>query len=99
METQTTDYVMVTNWDKVDPDDFYLSDKWEGNISGDIKKLRKMAKSGELFYGYVVSAKDYCIYRQMDAHQILIDDSGAELVSCESDVIGNKHEEVQSYEI
>jgi len=86
--------IVVSDFEKVLEDDFYLSDEWAENISGDITKLRKMAKRGELFYAYVVDAKSYAIYKQMDSHQIIINSDNDEVVSCESAVINNKHQHV-----
>ena len=91
------DYVMVTNWEIVPEDDFYLSDEWIKAISGNGQKLRKQAKNGNLFYAYIVLAKDYCIYHQMDALQIIIDEESNEIITCENVVIGNEHETVQEY--
>ncbi len=90
------DYVMVTDWEEVDPNDFYLSKEWEES-KGQRKKLKKMAEEHKLFIGYVVSAQNYVIYSQMDAHQIFIDEDGTELLSCESVVIGNDHEHREAY--
>jgi len=90
--------IVVTDFEKVPEDDFYLGDNWVENISGDIDRLREMAKNGELFYAYVVDAKDYVIYRQMDAHQIIIDFENDEVISCESKIIGDKHKDAWDYD-
>ena len=87
--------IVVTDFEKVPEDDFYLSDEWAENCSIDnIVELREMAKEGELFIAYVVDAKIYAIYHQMDASQIFIDFDNNEVMSCESAIIGNKHEDV-----
>ncbi len=88
------DYIAVTDWEKVDKDDFYLSKYWEKKAGkGNIKQARKLQKEGNLFYAYIVPAVHYAIYTRMDAQGILIDSDGNEIVSCESAVIGNKHQE------
>lgn len=96
-----SDMVLVTDWDKVDKDDFYLSDEWltdNHHVSkSEAIKLRQMAEEGKLFEAYVVGASDYAIYGQMDAHQVLIDEDGDEVLSCESAVIGCDHQEVCEY--
>ena len=85
--------IIVTDYDKVSSDDFYLTDaKWiKDNGIEDIEELRKMAKDGELYYGYEVDAENYAIYSQMDSGQVFIDgDDGVRMI-CEGEVIGNKH--------
>lgn len=91
------DYVMVTDWEKVEPDDFYLSDEWVENFSVNAKELRQQAKEGNLYHAYIVGATNYLIYGQMDASHIIIDEDASEIISCEGEVIGNKHEEIQVY--
>lgn len=101
MKTETNAHVVVTDWDVVKPDDDYLSDKWLTNSTDDKSygnKLRKQAKNKELFDAWVVGAQNYLVCIQMDAHHIIIDEDFNELVSCESDVIGNKHKQVARYE-
>jgi len=91
------DMIVVTDWEKTDADDHYLSDEWLINNYGFTKKearaLRKRAKDGELFDAWEVAATHYAIYYQMDASRIIIDYEGNRIVSGESDVIGNKHHE------
>lgn len=92
-----TDMILVTDWEEVEPDEFYLEDQWLVDNFGYTKKeaheLREMAKNKELFIGYVVPAKSYAIYMQMDAQQVFIDKNREIRVHCESDVIGNEHED------
>lgn len=101
MKTQTepTDYVMVTDWDKVDADDFYLTDKqWAENLHPDnLRQAKAMQADGKLYIGYVVAAVNYVIYHQMDARQIFINEDGDEIMSCEGEVIGNSHKEHFEY--
>lgn len=87
------DRVIVTDFEKVELDNFYLSEEWEEN-KGRRTELRKMAKEGNLFIAYEVGAADYLTYRQMDARQLFINEDGDIMLSCESAVIGNEHEEV-----
>ncbi len=98
METYN-EYVMVTNWDKVDADDFYLTDEdWIKNNDADgVQNAKKLQAAGKLFYGYIVPAVHYVIYRQMDAGQIYIDEDGNEIMSCGSEIISNKHESQFEY--
>jgi len=87
--------IVVTDFEQVLEDDFYLSDEWAENCSIDnIAKLREMAKDGELFIAYVVDAKNYAIYRQIGASQIFINSDNDEVMSCESAIIGDKHKDV-----
>jgi len=87
------DLILVTDWDKVDKDDFYLSDEWLDEIGSKKRQreLRRMAKNNELFEAFEVPAMSYAIYRQMDAHQVLINEEGDVLLSCESAIIDNDH--------
>ena len=93
--------IVVTDFDEVPEDDFYLiDDDWIKDNSGidNIEELRQMAKDGELFFAYVVDAKNYAIYRQMDAEQIMIDGDNNTVMICESEIIGNKHDDVWAYD-
>jgi hypothetical protein len=91
-----TDFMIVTDWEEVDPDDFYLSDEWLDEIGGKERQqeLINMANNKELFIAYEVPAVSYAQYTQMDAIQVFIDKSGDVVLTCESAVIGNDHEEV-----
>lgn len=92
--------IVVTDFEPVPVDDFYLeSEDWiESNSIDNIEELRELAKNGELFYAYVVDAKNYAIYWQMDAGQIMIDEDNNEVMKCESVVIGDKHGDVWEYD-
>ena len=85
--------IIVTDYDKVDVDDFYLTDEqWiKDNSIDDIEELRELAKNGELYYGYEVDAENYAIYLQMDSGQVFIDDEDCVRMTCEGAIIGNKH--------
>lgn len=93
------DMILVTNYDEVDKDDFYLSDDWLSRIGSkaEQRRLKRMAKEGNLYDAWVVSALSYAIYGQMDAHHIFIDEGGDEVLSCESDIIGDEHREKWEY--
>ena len=85
------DIIVVTNWERVSPDDFYLSREWEESSGYAVYGLKARAKRGELYIAYEVPAKSYALYVQMDASQIIIDREGNHVLSCESAVIGNEH--------
>ena len=85
--------ILVTDWEKVDADDFYLSDKWADSI-GDVEIVdmaRRLQKESKLYIAYRVPAKNYAIYRQMDAFQVFIDGDCNIVLDCESAIIGNHH--------
>lgn len=86
--------IVVTNFDVVNIDDFYLiNESWiENNNIDDIEELRELTKNNELFYAYEVDAENYAIYQQMDAGQVFIDIDGGIRMICEGEIIGNKHE-------
>jgi len=95
------DYVIVTDYKKVSPDDFYLSDKWlNAACCSDItpQQLRDMAKAGELFEAFIVSATAYCIYDTMDSQMVYVDGDMNELIYCESAVISPGHQYCEVYE-
>lgn len=99
METKTySEFILVTDWEKVEADDFYLTKEWTENAGGRITEAKELARNGNLFIAYVVPAVHYAIYRQMDASQIFIDEDGNEIIRCESAVIGNKHEHKEEYD-
>ena len=93
METHTepTDYVMVTNWEQVDKDDFYLTEDNKDVEPETLKQARESQANGNLYIGYIVAAVNYVVYRQMDARQIFIDEDADEIMSCESAIIDNSH--------
>ncbi len=90
-----TDYIVVTNWEEVDINDFYLTDQWlkESELLNDeeIEEIRQMARDKELYIAYEVSAKYYALYRQMDAYQIFINVDGDHMLYCETVNIDNNH--------
>jgi hypothetical protein len=94
------DYIMVTDWDAVEKDDFYLSKEWEENGGKEnVRRARKLQKEGNLFIAYVVLAVHYCVFRQMDAHQIFIDKDGEEVLPCENVIIDDNHKHVEEYQL
>ena len=96
METYT-ECIMVTDWEKADKDDFYLSEEWAENAGGRMAEARELAKNGHLFIAYIVPAVHYAIYTQMDATQIFINEHGEEIMSCEGEIIGNNHKHREAY--
>ena len=94
------DYVLATSWVKVDKEDFYLSDEWtkkEGVEEEDIKKIKSLQKEGKLYEAYIVGALEYCIYYQMDADKVYINDDMDVVLRCESYVTMNDHIKVIEY--
>lgn len=75
------EYVMVTNWKEVDVDDFYLTKENKDIEPETLRKAKELQAEGNLFYGYIVAAVNYVIYRQMDARQIFIDEDGDEIMA------------------
>jgi len=85
--------ILVTNWEKVEDDSFYLTDKWiENGDKEAIEKARELQKESSLYEAYIVDAKNYAIYSQMDADQVFIDSDDNIILHCESAVINNNHE-------
>jgi len=95
-----TDYILVTNWETVPKDDFYLSTSWKENVDKEnFKKAKELSKKGRLYYGYIVPATNYALYHTLDAHQVLIDEDCNVLIECENEVINNEHEYKCQYDI
>jgi len=94
------DMILVTNWEKVDKDDFYLSKDWARHTDGKetISRAKKLQREGNLFYAYIVPAVNFAIYKQMDAQGVLIDNDASVIVECESDVIGNEYQHREKWE-
>jgi len=90
-----TDLIIVTDWEEVDKDDFYLSDKWLDEIGSKARQreLKKMAKNGELFIAYEVYAVNYATYSRMDAHQLFINEDSDVMLQCETAIISNSHKD------
>lgn len=90
--------IIVTDWEKVDADDFYLTDEWAKSEDMErIEEARKLQKEGRLYFAYIVDAKNYAIYYQMDADCVYVDDDCNVMLSCESAIIGNSHEHREEY--
>ncbi|GAI15739.1 unnamed protein product [marine sediment metagenome] len=90
--------IMVTDWEKVDKDDFYLTEEWEENGGKEnVENARRLQQEGNLFEAYIVPAVSYAIYQQMDAGHIFIDEDGNEILSCESAIINNSHKHREEY--
>lgn len=87
------DMIVVTNWELVDEDDFYLSKDWANKEEKKYKHIKKLHKQAELFIAYEVPALSYALYNTMDAHKIFIDGSGNKVLDCESHIINNDFEE------
>jgi len=93
-----SDYVMVTDWEEVDADDFYLSEDWAENVGEEtLTRAKELQANGSLYIGYVVQAVNYIVYKQMDSGQIFIDEDGNEIMSCEGAIIENKHKDQFEY--
>ncbi len=91
--------VMVTDWELVSKDDFYLTNKdWAEKFDPEtLQQAKELQAADGLYVAYIVSASNYCVYKQMDASQIFIDGSETEIMFCESEVIGNNHDHVVEY--
>jgi len=91
-------YVLVTDWDLVDEGSFFLTDEWfEDGGKESVLEARKLQKNDKLYVGYIVQALSYCIYRQMDAEEVLINRDGDVIVHGESQVISNNHDHREEY--
>lgn len=88
-----TNEILVTNWEHVRADEFYLTDeKWALNDVEGVNKARELQKDGNLYYAYIVDAKNYAIYTQMDAQEVFVNNDLDIITYCESTVIDNKHD-------
>jgi len=87
--------IIVTDWEKVDVDDFYLSDEWISEIGNKKrqKELKEMAKNDNLFEAFLVDGSNYAIFKQMDSQKVFINSDKETMLHCESAVIDNSHEE------
>lgn len=59
----TDNLILVTDWEKVQADDFYLSDDWAKH-TGEIEEItqaRELQKEGQLHVAYIVDAKSYAM--------------------------------------
>lgn len=92
--------ILVTDWEKVEKDDFYLNDKkWSKNEGVDdlVEKAVELQKEGKLYVAYIVNAVRYAVYTQVDANQVFIDSDGYVVLNCESAVIENNHKHREEY--
>ena len=85
--------ILVSNREIVEKDDFYLQKKWLKEIGeqNKSKSLQRKADARELYFAYIVPAKNYVLYKTMDAEQVIIDDNDNIVMHCESAVIDNNH--------
>ena len=93
------DFVIVTDWEEVESDDFYLTDdKWAEYIDEEtVKESKELQEVGNLYIGYIVTAKNYVLYSQMDSEQVFIDREGNVIMHCEGCIIGNSHVDTLDY--
>ena len=94
------DLILVSNWEKVPTDDYYLSADWQtsnGESDETMAEANKLAKQGQLYYGYIVPAVSYAIFKQMDSNQVLINDDGEVIINCETAIIDNQHEHREEF--
>lgn len=95
MEQEMSKHILVTDWEQVDEDDFYLTNEWDlfkDMEEVDKEELKNRVKNGNIYLAYTVGATSYAIYRQMDAFQVFIDRDLNIVLECESAIIGNNHE-------
>jgi hypothetical protein len=95
-------FIVVTNWEKVDSDEFYITDKkWLkkelDKTNKEIKELQEMAKEGRLYRAYIVKAIDFALYWQMDASEVFIDSEWNEIARGETSVIDTNFNYKQEY--
>lgn len=84
------DFIIVTNHDPVDANNFYLTDKkWARDNREEVKNARKLQKEGNLFFAYRVAAATFACYSQMDAQELFIDGDNNTVMECENEVISN----------
>jgi len=97
-------YLLVTDYEKVNPNAFYLTDWWleKGtNCCCEMtpQQIRDMAKRGELFEAFIVSAASYDLYPRTDSQMVYIDRDSNVIVHCEPSIIENGHKHREEYEI
>ena len=84
--------ILVTDWEKVEKDDFYLtSDLEENENKKRIKNAKELQKEERLYIAYIVKATSYAIYKQMDADKVFIDGDDNVILHCETATIDNDH--------
>ena len=84
-----SEMIIVTNWEKVKKDDFYLSKDWEEDYPEEVKRARELQVRTNLYIAYRVPAVSYALYSQMDAEPIFINHDGDFILRGENEVIGN----------
>ena len=90
--------ILVTDWEKVEKDDFYLSDDWLRDDADGVERARVLQEQGKLFVAYIVNAVDYAVYYKMECSKVFIDDDCDRVLLCESDIIGNDHQHREKFE-
>lgn len=87
--------IVVTDWEEIEVDDFYLSDEWISEIGSkeNQKELKEMAENNKLFEAFLVDGSDFAVFIQMDAHKVFINEDKEIMLHCESAVIDNDFEE------
>ncbi len=90
--------ILVTDFEKVEPDDYYISKDNKNEPKEILKNARYLAKAGKLYVAYIVPAVNYAIYYQMDADSAYIDEDMNVILYAESAIIGNDHEKRIEYE-
>jgi hypothetical protein len=94
MAKEPRDFIIVTDMDPVEKDDFYLSREWEEHTDKPtMRKARKLQREGKLFVAFRAAALSYALYHQMDAEQIFIDDEKNKVMVCKSEIISDGFED------
>lgn len=83
--------IVVTNHEKVEADNFYLTDEWKDEDKDRIEHARELQKEGKLYYAYLVKSVDYALYQQMDSDEVFIDNNDDIVLYCESQIIDNDY--------
>lgn len=94
-------YILVTNYEPVENENFYLSDEWGQSNYGrldEVKEARESQNKNQLYYGYIVKAVDFAIYWQMDAQEVFINGDRDVIVQCESSFIDTEFSHKEEYE-
>ena len=92
------DNILVTDWEEVQKDDFYLTKAWQEEVGKEnMKRAKELLDLNDLYIAYIVPEVHYAIYVQIDATQVFIDREMNVIFYCESAVIGNTHRERIEY--
>lgn len=90
-------YILATDWELVEKDDFYLSDDWKEEDKDTKEKAKKLAGFERLYRAYICNPVSYCVSNQIDANEVYINNDFDIIIRCETTIINTNMQKCIEY--